>query len=140
MKEEQIELSQRKRERLKVLHEVQRGHLRQREAAEWLWHSVRQVRRRYGDFGPTLACEHLARQGLAVSRRRAVGCSAVLCRFKHSDGFACHKAVQHVRVKIDFIRPYDRARFGINLDLSEETDVLQRPEYAPSTDNALFEV
>jgi hypothetical protein len=33
MREERIELSQRERERLKVLHEMQRGHLRQREAA-----------------------------------------------------------------------------------------------------------
>jgi len=108
MKEERIELSQKERERLKVLHEVQRGHLRQREAAgrlqlsprqvrrllrrvrkqgdRGLIHGLRgrpsnrkipgavqqravaQVRRRYGDFGPTLASEHLARQGLRVSR------------------------------------------------------------------------
>jgi hypothetical protein len=29
---------------------------------------VAEVQRRYRDFGPTLACEHLARQGLGVSR------------------------------------------------------------------------
>ena len=108
MKEERIELSQRERDRLKGLHEVQRRQLRQREAAERLGLSVRQVRRllrrvrregdrglihrlrgrpsnrkiaravqqrvlgqvrrRYADFGPTLASEHLARQGLGVSR------------------------------------------------------------------------
>ena len=108
MKEERIELSQTERDRLKVLHEVERKHLRQREAAERLRLSVRQVRRllgrvkgegdrglihrlrgrpsnrripvsrqrrilvevqrRYRDFGPTLASEHLARQGLGVSR------------------------------------------------------------------------
>jgi transposase len=108
MKEERIALSQRERERLQVLHEVERKHLRQREAAKRLGLSARQVRRllrrvrhegdrgvihrlrgrpsnrkmaraverrilaevqrRYRDFGPTLACEHLARQGLGVSR------------------------------------------------------------------------
>ena len=108
MREERIELSQRERERLKVLHEVKRGHLRQREAAGRLQLSPRQVRRllrrvkqegdgglmhrlrgrpsnrkiaacqqrrilaevrrRYADFGPTLAAEQLAQQGLRVSR------------------------------------------------------------------------
>ena len=108
MKEERIALSQRERDRVKVLHEVERKHLRQRKAAERLGLSARQVRRllrrvkregdrglihrlrgrpsnrripgsrqrrivaevqrRYRDFGPTLACEHLARQGLGVSR------------------------------------------------------------------------
>jgi len=108
MREERIELSQRERERLKVLHEVKRGHLRQREAAGRLQLSPRQVRRllrrvkqegdgglmhrlrgrpsnrkiaacqqrrilaevrrRYADFGPTLAAEQMAPQGLRVSR------------------------------------------------------------------------
>ncbi len=108
MKEERIELSERERERLKVLHEVEQRHWKQREAAERLRLSVRQVRRllqrvrkegdrgllhglrgraskrkiapavqrrilaqvrrRYADFGPTLASEHLGRRGLAVSR------------------------------------------------------------------------
>ncbi len=108
MREERMELSQRERERLKVLHEMQRGHLRQREAAVRLQLSARQVRRllrrvkregdggllhqlrgrrsnrkivasrqrrilaevrrRYADFGPTLAAEQLAQQGLRVSR------------------------------------------------------------------------
>ena len=108
MKEERIALSQRERDRLKVLHAVEGKHLRQGEAAERLRLSVRQVRRllrrvkregdrglihrlrgrpsnrkipravrrrilaevqrRYRDFGPTLACEHMARQGLRVSR------------------------------------------------------------------------
>src|SRR3989304_4677759 len=45
MKEERIALSQRERERLKVLHGVQQGHLRQREAAGRLQLSPRQVRR-----------------------------------------------------------------------------------------------
>src|SRR3990172_8676408 len=108
MKEERIALSQRERDRVRVLHEVERKHLRQREAAQRLGLSARQVRRllrrvkregdrglihrlrgrpsnrripgsrqrrivaevqrRYRDFGPTLASEHLARQGLGVSR------------------------------------------------------------------------
>ena len=45
MREEGIELSQRERERLKVLHEVPQGHWRQREAAGRLQWSRRQVRR-----------------------------------------------------------------------------------------------
>lgn len=108
MEPERIELSQRERERLKVLHEVQEGHLTQVEAAGRLGltdrhvrrllgrvqaegdrgvvHRLRgrpsnrkipgavqerilaRVRRRYADFGPTLAAEHLAQDGLGVSR------------------------------------------------------------------------
>ncbi len=109
MEPERIELSAKERERLKVLHEVEQGHLKQVEAARRLRLTDRQVRRlqrrlrtqgdggivhrlrgrgsnrkipeiwaqralralrreRYRGFGPTLAAEHLARQGLAVSR------------------------------------------------------------------------
>jgi len=45
MEPERIELSQRERDRLKVLHEVQQGHGKQVEAAERLRLSARQVRR-----------------------------------------------------------------------------------------------
>ena len=105
---ERIELSQTERDRLKVLHEVEQGHLRQGEAGRRLGLSERQVRRllgqreargdravvhglrgrpsnrkiaeafrqrvieqvrqRYSDFGPTLASEHLAAEGMKVSR------------------------------------------------------------------------
>jgi Helix-turn-helix domain len=105
---ERITLSQRERDRLKVLHEVQPRHLTQVEAAARLKVTDRQVRRmllrirehgdaalvhglrgrpsnrklaarfeeevltrvgqRYADFGPTLAAEHLARDGFPVSR------------------------------------------------------------------------
>lgn len=108
MREERIELSQRERDRLKVLHQVEQGYLTQAEAGQQVQVSARQVRRllrrvraegdrgvvhrlrgrpsnrklpaavqrrilaqvrrRYADFGPTLASEHLARQGLRVSR------------------------------------------------------------------------
>jgi transposase len=109
MEPERIELSVRERERLKVLHEVEEGHLQQIEAAQRLRLTDRQVRRlqarlrnegdggivhrlrgrrsnrkipesvqqralrrlaqaRYDGFGPTLAGEHLARQGIEVSR------------------------------------------------------------------------
>ena len=101
MKQERVGLSQRERDRLKVLHGVEQGHLHQVEAARRLAFSDRQVRRllvrvraesdpgivhrlrgrpsnrkipaaiqqrilaqvrrRYADFGPTLAAEHLAR-------------------------------------------------------------------------------
>ena len=104
METERIALSQRERDRLKVLHDVQQKHLTQRAAAERLKVSDRQVRRmllrigehgdgalvhglrgrpsnrklaarfeqkvlarvgqRYADFGPTLAAEHLAKDGL----------------------------------------------------------------------------
>lgn len=109
MELERIELSTRERERLKVLHEVREGHLKQIEAARRLKLSTRQIRRlqarvqregdrgilhrlrgrrsnrktppslrnrvlrelrqpRYAGFGPTLATEHLARQGMLISR------------------------------------------------------------------------
>jgi hypothetical protein len=108
METERIALSQRERDRLKVLHEVKQKHLTQVEAARRLKLSDRQVRRmllrmgergdgaivhrlrgrpsnrklaaaleqkimarvrqRYADFGPTLAGEHLAKEGLLVSR------------------------------------------------------------------------
>lgn len=108
METERIALSQRERDRLKVLHEVKQGHLTQVEAARRLKLTDRHVRRmllrmrergdggivhrlrgrpsnrklaaaveqkilarvrqRYADFGPTLASEHLAQDGLRVSR------------------------------------------------------------------------
>ena len=45
MGEERLEMSERERERLKVLHEVQGGHLTQVEAGWRLKLSVRQLRR-----------------------------------------------------------------------------------------------
>ena len=108
METERIALSQRERDRLKVLHEVKQKHLSQVEAARRLKLTDRQVRRllirmresgdgalvhglrgrasnrkltgwfeqkvmarvrqRYADFGPTLAAEHLAQDGMLVSR------------------------------------------------------------------------
>jgi hypothetical protein len=109
MEPERIELNAKERERLKVLHEVEEGHLMQIEAARRLRLTDRHVRRlqvrlqkegdggivhrlrgrrsnrklpktltqrawrelrqpRYAGFGPTLAAEHLARQGWSVSR------------------------------------------------------------------------
>lgn len=109
MEEERMELSARERERLKVLHQVEEGHVRQIEAAQRLGLTDRHVRRlqarlrtegdqgivhrlrgrrsnrkiaeavtqavlrelrrpRYDGFGPTLVAEHLARNGIGVSR------------------------------------------------------------------------
>jgi transposase len=108
METERMALSQRERDRLRVLQEVKQGHLTQREAARRIDLCDRQVRRlllrlqeqgdravihglrgrpsnrrfvvsfeqkvlarigqRYADFGPTLAAEHLAKEGLEVSR------------------------------------------------------------------------
>jgi hypothetical protein len=109
MEQERISLSVRERERLKVLQQVEEGHLKQVEAAQRLRLSDRHVRRlqarlrregdgaivhrlrgrrsnrkipealtqralrqlrqaRYAGFGPTLAAEHLAQHGVAVSR------------------------------------------------------------------------
>jgi hypothetical protein len=108
METERIALSQRERDRLKVLHEVKQKHLTQVQAAQQLQMTDRHVRRlllrlcergegalihglrgrpsnrklaarfeqkilarvcqRYADFGPTLAAEHLAQEGLRVSR------------------------------------------------------------------------
>ena len=108
MELERIALSQRERDRLKVLHEVEQKQVTQVEAGRRLEvtdrhirrllvrlhqygdgalvHGLRgqpsnrrlpasfaqrvlaRVRRRYADFGPTLAAEHLAKEGLRVSR------------------------------------------------------------------------
>jgi len=108
METERIALSQRERDRLRVLQDVQQGHLTQVEAAVRVKLSDRQVRRllvrigeqgdravihglrgppsnrrlaapfeqkilarlrqRYADFGPTLAAEHLAKDGFRLSR------------------------------------------------------------------------
>src|SRR5216683_572041 len=108
METERMALSQRERDRLRVLQDVQQGHLTQVAAAQRIKITDRQVRRlllrlreqgdravihglrgrpsnrkfaarfeqkilarvrqRYADFGPTLAAEHLAKEGLAVSR------------------------------------------------------------------------
>jgi transposase len=108
METERIAMSQRERDRLRVLHEVKQKHLTQVEAAQRLKVTDRHVRRmlirigergdggivhrlrgrpsnrklaasleqkilarirhRYADFGPTLAAEHLAKDGLRVSR------------------------------------------------------------------------
>jgi transposase len=107
--QEQLLLTQKQRDRLKVLHEVKEGHLTQRAAAEqlgmserWVRELVRRMRKRgdrvvvhglkgkaskrridhrqrerairmyrseYGDFGPTLAAEYLAkRHSIEVSK------------------------------------------------------------------------
>src|ERR1700681_2197857 len=108
METERMALSQRERDRLRVLQEVERGHVTQVEAARRIHLCDRQVRRLllrlqeqgdravihglrgrpsnrklavtfeqkvlarirqcYADFGPTLAAEHLAKEGLEVSR------------------------------------------------------------------------
>jgi transposase len=108
METERIAMSQRERDRVRVLHEIKQKHLTQVEAARRLKVTDRQVRRmlvrmgergdggivhrlrgrpsnrklaaslqqkilarvrhRYADFGPTLAVEHLAKDGLPVSR------------------------------------------------------------------------
>ena len=108
METERIALSQRERDRLRVLHEIKRKQITQIEAARRLKISdrhirrllvglrklgdravlhglrgrpsnrslsaglelkiLRRVRQRYADFGPTLAAEHLAQEGLPVSR------------------------------------------------------------------------
>ena len=108
METERIALSQRERDRLRVLHEIQQKQITQIAAARRLKISdrhirrlllrleeygdravihglrgrasnrrlaervelkiMRRVRQRYADFGPTLAAEHLAQEGLPVSR------------------------------------------------------------------------
>src|SRR5260370_21510286 len=114
METERMALSQRERDRLRVLHEVEQGHLTQIAAAQRIAITDRQVRRlllrirdqgdravihglrgrpsnrklaarfeqkilarigqRYADFGPTLAAEHLAKEGFLVSRETLRKC------------------------------------------------------------------
>src|SRR5260370_12441074 len=132
METERITLSQRERDRLKVLHEVKQKHLSQVAAAARLKVSARQVRRMllrlrergdsslihglrgrpsnrklaarleqkilarvrqcYADFGPTLAAEHLAKEGFLVSREtRGKGMTkAALGRRRPQRGKAVH--------------------------------------------------
>jgi hypothetical protein len=107
--QEQLLLTQKQRDRLKILHEVKEGHLTQKAAGEqlgmsdrWVRELVRRMRKRgdrvvvhglkgkaskrrlerrlrerairvyrseYGDFGPTLAAEYLAKgHGIEVSK------------------------------------------------------------------------
>lgn len=106
-KGDRIEMSQRERDRARILHGVEEGRFTQAKAAQLLKLTVRQVRRlqrrwrkkgdaalvhrlrgkpsnrrrdaalkkkilqayrqRYADFGPTLACEKLAAEGLPVA-------------------------------------------------------------------------
>src|SRR6266853_3266816 len=108
MDSERRAVSQRERDRLRVLHEIRQKQITQSEAARRLKISdrhirrllvelgkrgdravihglrgrqsnrrlaarlelkiLRRVRQRYADFGPTLAAEHLAQEGLPVSR------------------------------------------------------------------------
>ncbi len=142
MEPERIELSQTERDRLKVLHEIERGHLKQVEAARRLHLSDRHVRRlavrvraegdrgvvhrlrgrpsnrklaaalerrvmervrkRYADFGPTLAAEHLAEDGLGVSRE-------TLRKWMTASGLW---RVRRVRVRTVHVWRERRASFG----------------------------
>src|SRR5579864_423853 len=83
MEPERIELSARERERLKVLQEVEEGHLKQVEAAERLRLTDRHVRRlqvrlrREGDGASCIACAAAARIGR--SPRRSSGEPSVSC-------------------------------------------------------------
>ena len=70
-------MSQKERDRMKVIHQVAQGELRQRQAAQLVGLSERQVRlirECYSDFGPTLAGETLAeRDGIVLSRETLRG-------------------------------------------------------------------
>ena len=147
METERIALSQRERDRLRVLHEVQQKHLLQVAAAARLKVSDRQVRRmllrirergdaalvpglrgrpsnrglaarlelnilrrvrqRYADFGPTLAAEHLAQEGLPVSRE------------------TLRKSKYHVPAKHPWRKPWNRTSFLLCVDTNHLTLSLQ---------------
>src|SRR6202048_4794222 len=51
-----------------VIHGLRGKPSNRRLAAGWELKILRRVRQRYADFGPTLAAEHLAQEGLPVSR------------------------------------------------------------------------
>jgi hypothetical protein len=70
------------------------------------------------------------RQPIAYAVRQC-GPSCGICPFaalsgqlRHADRLAGQKAVQHIWAEINFVRPYDRPSFGINLDLAEENYIL----------------
>ena len=60
METERITLSQRERDRLKVLREVRGRPSNRKLAARFEQKILTRVGQRYADFGPTLAAEHLA--------------------------------------------------------------------------------
>ena len=142
MEPECIPLSQTERDRLRVLHEIEQGHLTQVEAAcrlqitdrhvrrllvglqrrgdRALVHGLRgqpsnrkldqlleqrvlqRVRQHYADFGPTLAAEHLAKEGLDVSRE-------TLRKWMSQAGLWCPRRTQVQAIHV--WRPR-RSRFG----------------------------
>jgi len=75
METERIELSAKERERLKVLQQVEEGHLQQVEAARRLRLSDRQVRRlqqrwrQEGDGGLCICCAAVVRTARSPTRR-----------------------------------------------------------------------
>src|SRR5260370_12972986 len=152
METERIALSQRERDRLRVLHEVQQKQITQIAAAKRLKISdrhirrllfrlgehgdravihglrgrrsnrrltarleqqiLRRVRQRYADFGPTLAAEHLAQEGLSVSRE-------TLRKWMVKTSLWCPRAQ---RVKTIHVWRDQRACFG-GLGVEEESPV-----------------
>src|SRR5258708_39683591 len=142
METERIALSQRERDRLRVLREVQQKQITQIAAAKRLKISdrhirrllvglgehgeravihglrgrrsnrrltarlqqkiLRRVRQRYADFGPTRAAEHLAQEGLSVSRE-------TLRKWMVKTSLWCPRAQ---RVKTIHVWRERRARFG----------------------------
>src|SRR6266705_642411 len=103
MEPERIELSGKERERLKVLHEVEQGHLKQVEAARRLRLTDRQVRRlqrrlrTQGDGGIVhgLRCRRVKAGHVWRPRRAAFGELVMMdsspYRWLEDRGPACHK-------------------------------------------------
>jgi transposase len=158
MEPECIPLSQTERDRLRVLHEIEQGHLTQVEAAcrlqitdrhvrrllvglqrrgdRALVHGLRgqpsnrkldqlleqrvlrRVRQHYADFGPTLAAEHLAKEGLDVSRE-------TLRKWMSQAGLWCPRRTQVQAIHV--WRPR-RSRFGelVMLDSSRPRPGIDR--------------
>ena len=142
METERMALSQRERDRLRMLHEIRQKQITQSEAARrlkisdrqvrrllvelgkrgdravihglrgrpsnrrlaarWELQILRRVRQRYADFGPTLAAEHLAQEGLPVSRE-------TLRKWMVKARLWCPRAQ---RVKTIHVWRERRARFG----------------------------
>src|SRR5260370_10930884 len=151
METERIALSQRERDRLRVLHEVQQKQMTQIGAARRLKISdrhirrllfrlgehgdravmhglrgrrsnrrlaarlelkiLRRVRQRYADFGPTLAAEHLAQEGLSVSRE-------TLRKWMVKTSLWCPRAQ---RVKTIHVRVFAERRWRSNDDWMART-------------------
>ena len=116
MEEERIELNAKERERLKILHEVERGHLPQIDAARRMRLSDRQVRRllerlrKLGDRGPVQWQEQFEDSAAHAVRPCSGGTGHRVDRgaLPEAKAYVSHCTSSAAFVDSSFFRKYDR--------------------------------